>query len=152
MKNVTIEDFLSSGGQAIRRGFKIGRGSPTRGLWMNTLIHNNLVYDKLYGRMDRYCHAHAPFIIDKGIMAHFTNKLEFIVNQTSANKFRTKTDIQFEFNYFNFIIGELSLHALTLYLNELDTNQNKRIDFGKFDTLINIKYTKDVANVITGDR
>ena len=137
-KPVTFDDFYhGSNGQVIRTDFKVGKGSTTRinnygaNMWLKSLQFNNELYDKVYGRMDRYAVFHAPLLLDRQIMTDFTDKFSNTVAKTSQNKFRTEQDIQFEFNYSNFIIGENNLNPLGLYLKELDTNKDDWIDSGK---------------------
>ena len=112
--------------------FKVGRGS-SEDLWENELENNNILYDKIYGLMDRYVPPHVPFLIDRHIMIDLSRKFGHFIEETSSHKFRKRQDGSFGFSYFNFITGEMK-HPLFKYMTELDMNSDDRLDAGKIDS------------------
>ena len=97
------------------------------------LENNNILYDKIYGLMDRYVPPHIPLLIDRHIMADFSRKFAPFVDETSSHIFRNRHDALFGFSYFHFIQGEMK-HPLLKYMTELDMNSDDQLDAGKIDT------------------
>ena len=94
----------------------------------DSLRHVNRLYNEIYGYMARKVPAHMPHFIDKNIMNSLQEKFSSEFEKTSANRLRTKTDMQYAFSYYYFVISELEVFDADRLFDEIDLNMNDYLD------------------------
>lgn len=71
-----------------------------------SLLHVNMLYNKVYGFETRRVPAHAPHLIEKHIMSELQEKFSAEWTATSSHKLRSPLDMQFAFSYFYYLMSE----------------------------------------------
>ena len=94
----------------------------------DSLRHVNRLFNQIYGYMARKVPAHMPHMIDRDIMNTLQLKFKNEFEATSANRWRTSTDMQYAFSYYYFVISEPNELNATSLFREFDLNRNKRLD------------------------
>jgi len=119
---------LSSAGA---RGLQ-GAGSRRR-LLMDTfggsLRHVNRLMDSEFGHQERYVIAHMPHMIDTEIFWAARRKWWTQWEATSSNRFRSASDMQFSFAYFNFMIEAAEEPDPMEVLESADVDGDGRLSF-----------------------
>lgn len=97
---------------------------------------------------------HMPFLIEKAIVQELETTLKNEFQRTSANRFRSQTDLQFSFTYYNFILSKLyeinSEELLDIYSNDTLQKFNVSYDLivkcNSYNKFIDSQMCKSVNN------
>ena len=80
------------------------QSKPGSGTWMTSRAFTNGILSEKFGIAKRYDISHAPYFLDKHIMADYTKAFVKYIEETSASKFRKPHNVALAMAYFNFIM------------------------------------------------
>ena len=72
----------------------------------SSLKHVDALFNKQFGHAARKVPAHMPHMINKRIMKDLQAMFPAEFDKTSANKLRSRDDMQYSFSYFYFLIHQ----------------------------------------------
>lgn len=101
-----------------------------------SLLHVNLLYNKVYGFETRRVPAHAPHLIDKHIMSQLQEKFAKEFEETSSHKFRSPKDMQFAFSYFYYLMSEEVDISIEELFDMFDTDHSRTWSDREIRTLL----------------
>ena len=128
----------------------------------DSLSYVNRLYNKYYGYIVRKVPAHMPHFIDRDAVNLLHDKFPYEFELTSSNKIRSRTDMQFAFSYFYYIISELENKlngndSLTNFISNLfeeyDLNRDLNLNSNeiyllrlRYDMIANSSYEMLIKN------
>ena len=82
------------------------RGRRLLDMFGSSLKHVDALFNKQFGHAARKVPAHMPHMINKRIMKDLQAMFPAEFDKTSANKLRSRDDMQYSFSYFYFLIHQ----------------------------------------------
>ena len=76
------------------------------GTWRTSLAFGNGILNTRYGVAKRWYTDHVPYLVDRTICQDYIKSFPLLAERTIAEKFRTSTNLNFPFMYFNFLMSE----------------------------------------------
>lgn len=106
-----------------------------------SLAFSNMMLHKRFGRGVNLTPPHMPHLLDKNIVTdmHLVWPQEF--KQSSENRFRSRTDVQHAFTYFQYLIHESRQKIFTYafdFLSILDWNGSRKMESKEADNFAEI--------------
>lgn len=105
-----------------------------------SLLHVNMLYNRVYGFETRRVPAHAPHLIEKHIMGELQEKFPKEWEETSSHKLRSPKDMQFAFSYFYFLMSEEKDMSVEELFNLYDTDHSRTWSDREIRTLMTRLY------------
>ena len=82
--------------------------------WYQSLANWNSIFNVIYGFEKRFYVSHQILFMDKVVKEEFNRKFQSQVLETSTHQFRTGKDVQLQFTYVYFLMGERKLRSKIL--------------------------------------
>merc|ERR1719369_291089 len=87
----------------------------------DSLLYVNNLYNKEYGYIQRKVPAHMPHMMDVSILKEMEKKYEKSWARTGSQRLRSKTDMQYSFTYFHYLMQEKTQRTVEQIFDSFDT-------------------------------
>ena len=95
----------------------------------DSLIHVDRLFNTVYGyNTIRKVPSHVPHLINVDIMSSLQTKFKDEFEETSSNRFRDASDMQYAFSYYYYVMNELDVFDEQRLFDHVDLNENDRLD------------------------
>ena len=130
------ESLLKSGNTPSRKMTR--RRRLEEDTYAQSLIFVNRLYTKKFGPEPRKVPAHSPHLIDRDAVQEMQDLWSREWNATSSNKFRSRSDMQYAFSYYYYMMNRHTIQDIDvkkIIEEEVDTDRDGLINDNEFRTL-----------------